>query len=110
MDIEKAINKIKSFNDDIKKLELLFFKNHDINIVLEDDAIDFIIEQLEKNNINLDDFYEQLANDFKHGLNLIREKTGRNRFFITRDAIIDPEAFISSLIKDELRHGLLPDA
>ena len=110
MDIEKVINKIKSFNDDIKKLELFFFKNHDINIVLEDDAIDFIIEQFKKNNINLDDFYEQLTNDFKHGLNLIREKTGRNRFFITRDAIIDPEAFISSLIKDELRHGLLPDA
>jgi endopeptidase Clp ATP-binding regulatory subunit ClpX len=110
IDIEKVINKIKSFNADIKKLELFFFKNHDINIVLEDDAIDFIIEQFEKNNIKLDDFYEQLTNDFKHGLNLIREKTGRNRFFITRDALIDPEAFISNLIKDELRHGLLSDA
>ena len=110
MDIEKVINKIKSFNDDIKKLELFFLKNHDINIVLEDDAIDFIIEQFEKNNINLDDFYEQLTNDFKHGLNLIREKTGGNRFFITRNALIDPEAFISNLIKDELSHGLLPDA
>ncbi len=109
MDIEKVINKIKSFYDDIKKIELFFFKNNDINIVLEDDAIDFIIERFEKDNINVEDFYEHLTNDFKHGLNLIREKTGRNRFFITRSALLNPEAFISNLIKDELKHNLLPN-
>ena len=109
MDIEKVINKIKSFYDDIKKIELFFFKNNDINIVLEDDAIDFIIERFEKDNINVEDFYEHLTNDFKHGLNLIREKTGRSRFFITRSALLNPEAFISNLIKDELKHNLLPN-
>jgi hypothetical protein len=110
MDIEKVINKIKSFYDDIKKIELLFFKNNDINIVLEDDAVDFIIEQFEKNDINVEDYYEQLTDDFKHGLNLIREKTGKNRFFITKSALFNPETFISKLIKDELSHGLLPDS
>jgi ATP-dependent Clp protease ATP-binding subunit ClpX len=110
MDIEKTISKIKSFYDDIKKIELLFFKNNDINIVLEDDAVDFIIKQFEKNDINVEDYYEQLTDDFKHGLNLIREKTGKNRFFITKSALFNPEAFISKLIKDELSHGLLPDS
>jgi endopeptidase Clp ATP-binding regulatory subunit ClpX len=110
MDIEKVINKIKSFYDDIKKIELLFFKNNDINIVLEDDAVDFIIKEFEKNDINIEDYYEQLTDDFKHGLNLIREKTGKNRFFITKSALFNPEAFISKLIKDELSHGLLPDS
>ncbi len=107
MDIEKVINKIKSFYDDIKKIELFFFKNNDINIVLEDDAVDFIIERFEKDNINVEDFYEHLTNDFKHGLTLIREKTGRNRFFITKSALLNPEAFISNLIKDGLQHNLL---
>lgn len=110
MDIEKTISKIKSFYDDIKKIELLFFKNNDINIVLEDDAVDFIIEQFEKNDINVEDYYKQLTDDFKHGLNLIREKTGKNRFFITKNALFNPETFISKLIKDELSHGLLPDS
>jgi ATP-dependent Clp protease ATP-binding subunit ClpX len=109
MDIEKVINKIKSFYDDIKKIELLFFKNNDINIVMEDDAVDFIIQQFEKNDINIEDYYEQLTNDFKHGLNLIREKTGKNRFFITKSALFNPEIFISKLIKDELKHDLLSD-
>ena len=110
MDIEKVINKIKSFYDDIKKIELLFYKNNDINIVLEDDAVDFIIGQFEKNDITVEDYYEQLTDDFKLGLNLIREKTGKNRFFITKSALFDPETFISKLIKDEMSHGLLPDS
>ena len=104
------IKKIKSFYDDIKNIELYFFKNHDINIVLEDDAIDFIMEQFENSANNLEVFYKQLTMHFEHGLKLIREKTGRNRFFITKNALLDPDSFISNLIKDELSHGLLPNS
>ncbi|MCJ7541625.1 MAG: AAA family ATPase [Desulfobacterales bacterium] len=102
IDIERVIKKIKSFYDDIKKIELYFFKNHDINIVLEDDAIDFIIDQLENSTYDLKAFYDQLSTDFEYGLKLVQEKTGKNRFFITKDALMNPESFISNLIKDEL--------
>jgi len=102
MDIEKAIKKIKSFYDDIKKIELYFFKNHDINIVMEDDAVDFIIEQFENSAYHIDSFYDKLAKDFEYGLKLVQEKTGKNRFFITKNALLDPESFIGNLIKEEL--------
>jgi endopeptidase Clp ATP-binding regulatory subunit ClpX len=112
MDIEKVIKKIKSFYDDIKKMELYFFKNHDINIVLEDDAIDYIIDQLENSTSGLEAFYDHISTDFEYGLKLVQEKTGKNRFFITKDALINPESFISNLIKDELsmhsKTGLKP--
>ena len=101
MDIENVIKKIKFYSDKIKKIELYFFKNHDINIVMEEDAIDFIIEQFINSPNKLEDFYNQLTLDFEHGLKLIREKTGRSRFFITRKALLGPEAFLSNLIKDE---------
>ncbi len=103
MDTGSVIKKIKSFYDEIKKIELYFFKNHDINIVLEENAIDYIIEQFVTSETLLDDFYKQLTKDFELGLKLVREKTGRNRFFITRKALIDPESFISELIKNELK-------
>jgi len=108
MDIEKVIKKIKSFYDDIKKIELYFFKNHDINIVLEDDAIDFIIDQLENSAYNLETFYDHISADFEYGLKLVQEKTGKNRFFITKNALINPESFISNLIKDELSRNYNP--
>jgi len=101
MDIENVIKKIKFYSDEIKKIELYFFKNHDINIVMEEDAIDFIMEQFINSTTKLEDFYKQLTLDFELGLKLIREKTGRNRFFITRKALLGPEEFLNNLIKDE---------
>jgi hypothetical protein len=103
LDIDKVIKRIKSHYDEIKKIELYFFKNHDINIVLEEDAIDFIIEKLIESPFELDDVNEKINQDFQHGLKLAREKTNRNRFFITRQALLDPEAFVRELIKDKLK-------
>jgi len=101
MDIGNAIKNIKSYYDDIKKIELYFFKNSDINVVLEENAIDFIIEQLIDSGITLDNLYKKLTGEFEDGLKFIREKTGENRFFITKDALLDPERFINKLIKNE---------
>ena len=102
LDIGKVIKKIKSHYDEIKKIELYFFKNHDINIVLEEDAIDFIIEKLIESPFKIEDVTEKINQDFQHGLKLAREKTNRNRFFITRQALLDPEAFVGQLIKDQI--------
>ncbi len=99
-DIDKIIRKIKSFPEEIKKIELYFYKNHDINIVMEEDAIDYVIEQFVYHSVNLDTFYRQLTTHFEYGLKLIREKTGKNRFFITREALIDPEGYVASLINE----------
>lgn len=105
MDVGRVIKKIKSYYDEVKKIELYFFNNHDVNIVLEEDAIDYIIEQLVIFDNKLEDFYEKLTMDFEHGLKLIREKTGKNRFFITRKALLDPDSYLSNLIKNELKNS-----
>ncbi len=109
-DIENVVRHIKSKYDEIKKIELYFFKNHDINIVLEEDAIDFIIEQLIDAPIHLDDIFKKVNMDFEHGLKLAREKTGRSRYFITRQALLAPEAYISQLIQSELGTASTPDS
>ncbi len=103
MDVGTVIRRIKFYYDEIKEIELYFFKNHDINIVLEEDAIDFIIEQFSTTSVNVDDFFKQLSKDFELGLKLVRDKTGRNRFFITKKALLDPENYLSELIKNELK-------
>jgi endopeptidase Clp ATP-binding regulatory subunit ClpX len=108
-DIGNIIAKIKSFYDESKKIELYFFKNHDINIVLEEDAIDFIIEQLIDASLEIKLVYKKIDNDFQHGLKLAREKTNRNRFFITRKALLDPEAYIGNQIRDVVKASPKPD-
>jgi endopeptidase Clp ATP-binding regulatory subunit ClpX len=102
-DIGRVIERIKSHYDEIKKIELYFFEKHDINIVLEEDAIDFIMEKLIASPFELEDVKEKISRDFQHGLKLAREKTDRNRFFITRQALLDPEAYVAELLKDRIR-------
>ncbi len=98
MDSGSAVRQIKSYHDEIKNVELYFFKNHDINIVLEEDAIDFIMELLVESALTPRDVYPKLNGHFEHGLKLVREKTGRSRFLITRAALMDPEGFVRTLI------------
>jgi hypothetical protein len=101
-DIDKVIKRIKTFYDEIKTIELYFLKDHDINIILEDDAIDFILSQFVNLDVKFNEIYKQLTIDFELGLKLVQEKTGRNRFFLNRDALVSPESYISSLLKNEL--------
>ena len=101
-DIGRVMDKIKSYCDDIKKMELDFFKSHHINIVMEDDATDYMIEQTIRNNIAPEQLYKKLNSDFEFGLKLVREKTGKNRFFLTRSALMSPENYIGTLIKEAL--------
>jgi ATP-dependent Clp protease ATP-binding subunit ClpX len=98
MDTGSAIRHIKSCYDEIKNVELYFFKNHDINIVLEEDAIDFLMEMIVESAFELRDVYPRLNAHFEYGLKLVREKTGRSRFFISRNALLNPEEYVRTLI------------
>jgi endopeptidase Clp ATP-binding regulatory subunit ClpX len=98
VDTGSAIRHIKACYDEIKNIELYFYKNHDINIVLEEDAIDFLMEMIVESAFELKDVYPKLNSHFEHGLKLVQEKTGRSRFFINRNALLNPEEYIRTLI------------
>jgi endopeptidase Clp ATP-binding regulatory subunit ClpX len=98
LDTGSAVRQIKSCYDEIKNVELYFFKNHDLNMVLEEDAIDFLMEMIVESTLELKDVYPRLNAHFEHGLKLVREKTGRSRFFISRNALINPEDYIRAMI------------
>jgi hypothetical protein len=98
-----AIKKIKSYYDDVRKIELYFLNRHDINIVFEDDAIDFIIEQFVRFGATVDEVSKKLTSDFELGLKLVKEKTKQNRFFISREALVNPEHHIENLIKNGMK-------
>jgi ATP-dependent Clp protease ATP-binding subunit ClpX len=108
LDIGQVFQQIKTCYDDIKKIELEFYKRNDINVVLEEDAIDFIMEQIVNNTVTLDAIAQQLNANFELGLKLVMEKTGQNRFFINRDALVNPESFIGGLIRNGLNTPKLP--
>ncbi len=99
-DIENAIRKVKHYYDEVKKMELYFFNKQDINIVLEDDAIDYIIEEIANTDTDFEEFYKRISSDFEHGLKLVKEKTGKTRFFMTKEALVAPDTYVANQLKE----------
>ena len=99
LDVDAVIETFNHYYEQIKAVEIQFLKNNAINIVFEEEAVDFIIEGWIRNRkVDADAVFRQMSDDFQHGLKLVREKTGRNRFFITRQALNAPEEFIRRLL------------
>lgn len=99
-DVGTVINRIKSYYEEIKTIELSFFRDHDINIVLQEDAADYLAEKMAIASVDFAAFYEKFSSEFGLGLKLVRDKVGTNRFFIDRKALLDPDIFISDLLKN----------
>ena len=105
-DIETAFSKFIHYYDEIKAIELQFLKKHGINIVFEEEAVDEILRMWLGNGIGVDSVYNQLCNTLEYGLKLVREKTGRNRFFLTAQALTAPDEYVRSLLKDNRDKGI----
>lgn len=108
MDVGKVVKKVKTCYDQTKQLELQLYKEHDLNIVLEEDAVDFLIEKIVTEAVSIDVIYKKICDDFVLGLKLARDKAGKNRFFISKNALINPEGYIAEQIKKGLGKGNLP--
>jgi len=98
-DVGSAIDRIKSTYEKVKTVELSFFKTHDSHIVLLEDATDYLARQMAIASVDFDLFYEKFSTEFGLGLKLVRDKIGKNRFYINQRALLDPDAFISDQLK-----------
>ncbi len=99
MDVDRVMKEIRAYYDEVKKIELNFYKAHDLNVVLENDAIDFIIDTIANSDSTIDEIDRRFDADFDLGLKLLAEKTGKNRFFITKQALINPDQYFTDLFK-----------
>ncbi len=100
--IGHSVDMIRFYYDEVKRLEMTFFSQNDINIIFEEDSIDFLIDQFIEPSATFDEVFTKLTSDFKLGLKLIQEKTSKNRFFISQEALTDPENFLNNLVRNEL--------
>ncbi len=103
MEIEDAVRQIKKFYDSIKEIEVEISKSYDLNVVFEEDAADFLIQQFIDHSATVDEILSKIYTDFYDGFNLIREKTGKARFFISKKALLDHETHLNNLIRKEIK-------
>ena len=99
---ESAIETLHSHYENVKKLEVNFFSKFGMHVLFDEEAADFLIEQILTAGATCQEMFDKIATDFELGFTLIREKTGKTHFFITREALLSPERFLDALVKEEL--------
>jgi endopeptidase Clp ATP-binding regulatory subunit ClpX len=99
-DMNAAMEKISRDYDQIKNIQDYFSETHDLDVTLAEDAIDVVIGQMKASQTGLRNFYKKLTSDFEDGFQLIRDRTGKSNFVVTKEALEDPEQFLNDLVKE----------
>jgi len=98
-DVNTVMDTIGECLDKIEKMEAYFRKTHDLYVTLDEDAKDLVILQMNTAEGALGNLYKRLTSDYVDGLKLIRDRTGKNGFVISKEGLEDPESFLGALIK-----------
>ena len=89
----------------VRRFEKKFLGLHDILIQLDEKAVNRLLEKVFTDNERVDILLEELLKNYEHGLKLLREKTGKNSFVFSREAIESPQQYLSDLIKESYQQG-----
>jgi len=103
MDLESSFSKIQDAYNSADKIEADFKKAHKVEIIFDKEARDHLIHQQLTGKIKMETFYEWLNKNFEYGLKLVREKSGKTSFIISKSALLNPNAYLEELVKNELK-------
>ncbi|KAF0123302.1 MAG: ATPase AAA [bacterium] len=84
----------------LKEFEENFLNKHLFKITFSDEASDKIAKNSIETSREVFDICTEILKNYEHGVKLIKEKTGANEFFITEEAVDDPEGYLNRLIRD----------
>ncbi len=100
VDVGTAFQEIFDSYNQIRKYEDVFHKRCAIKLNFNDEAIDEIMTRALAEGVKAHDVCEKSLKNLEFGLKLIWDKTGRDQFSVTKEAIVNPDSYINKLIKE----------
>ncbi|MBW1838799.1 MAG: hypothetical protein JRI49_02600, partial [Deltaproteobacteria bacterium] len=100
IEMSVVLEEILSMDKAVRGCERKFFEESGVKIMFEERAVDKLLERALEEGAPVEDLCGTILKNYYHGLKLIREKSGKNEFILTIEAIKDPEAFLDALIKE----------
>lgn len=98
-DIDFAFKQLAKHIKEIKVFEKHFFEETGLNCQFSDEAVDVLLTQAIKRDLDITSVCEKFTKELELGLQLIKDRIGENRFQITKEALSNPEDFIKKIIQ-----------
>ena len=100
LDLTAAADQLDRIYDAVEGCALTFFEKFGLTIEFTEGAADELVRHVLIEGEQAEWVCEMFTRDFEYGLNLIKEKTGQSRYTITREAVLDPEAYLNDLLTE----------
>ena len=98
-DVNSAFDEFSSVYEQIKMEESSLFNEADLHVTFDDEAVDELIRRAIDTDQEAAILAYQLAKRLEYGLKLVRDRSGMERFVITKEAVTDMEKYINDLMK-----------
>ena len=94
--LEDAIEVVK----EVRNAEKSFLSANAIEVYFDDTAINMIIKIVLLDGHSIRPMLKDLFTSYFHGLKLVKDKTGKNLFVFSEEAVKEPNEYLNSLIKN----------
>ncbi len=99
-DLKVAFEEVGRLYQQVRHFEERFLEDHQIELHLDDEAVDDILEQAFRQNTSAYDICQRYGKDLEYALKLVRERTSQNSFYLNREALTDLAGYLNQVIRD----------
>ena len=103
LDVEAAVEEIQAVQQAVRDFAEQFSMKNRLALSFSDDAVDALVEIVWNEPHNPGDYLRTLLHNYSQGLNLIRQKTGKQQFLIIAEGVQNPENYLNRLIQEAYR-------
>ncbi len=109
-DLKSAFEEMGQMYRQVRHFEEKFNEEHDLEMHFNEEAIDEILGQALIRETSAYAVCQDQAKDLEHALKLVRERTSQETFVLTRDAILNLDAYLNQIIRDYYQTTLFRDS
>ncbi len=107
-DVNTVFEEVMEIQRQVEEFEKNFQRRHGIFLRFSEEATDRITQLALEEDGKGTAICSRLLKDFEHGLRLIRDRVGQREFVISREAVDQPEVYLSRMISEIYSHSSDP--
>jgi endopeptidase Clp ATP-binding regulatory subunit ClpX len=109
-DLKSAFEEMGQMYQQIRRFEEKFSQEHELEMHFDDGAVDEILGQAISRETSAYSICQDQAKDLEYALKLVRERTSQESFLLTREAILNLDAYLNQIIRDYYQATLFRDS
>ena len=100
---DAAYNRQIVMREHVRQYEARFKDEHKVQVSFDDEATELVCKKAEGRECLPGEICEEILQSCQHGLNLIKQNTGRKEFTFTKEVVENPDEVLESWIRESYK-------